>query len=620
MNENLEREELPAENLLKENAKLLKDNEKIKKRLDRVTQQGDRQHKQFEKLNEKLATYIDVIDDHVITVTIDKDKIITNVSTAFSNVFGFKSKEIIGTHIQFLIFKDDYDRLEVEIQDSLEAKQPWRGEIKYKNKSEKLIWTNTIITANYDGDVLYGFTLISEDISKEKELKDLKAKQLSNKDYDQSMLTFMSSKSSALLQRTSNSFSYVLWIIFATVVWSIVWANYAELEELTRGSGKIIPSKQIKKVESFDDAKIERILVGEGDRVKKGQILLTFNNIDNSSTFKQNALRLEELHAKSKRLELESKLIYPKKAFSSDSSNLDILQKEMALYKTDMKQLSLKTSAMSERINQKKSELSEAIKKESNLQKNYTLLGQELKIKEKMAKEKIISEVEYIQLKRQKNDLSQELNQIKNEIIRAKSSINELKQNSEEVILEFQNSTKKEYFDVLSEIAKLSQVRNSLSDQLKRAQIISPVDGTIKKMYVNTIGEVAQVGSTLLEIVPSEDRLMAEVKIAPEDIAYLRINQDAMMKFSAYDFGIYGGIKAKISYISADTILDLEDGQHYYIIYLKLDRDSLGDKSNPLPIKIGMVADVDIIHGKKSVMDYILKPILKAKQTALTEK
>ena len=139
-------------------------------------------------------------------------------------------------------------------------------------------------------------------------------------------------------------------------------------------------------------------------------------------------------------------------------------------------------------------------------------------------------------------------------------------------------------------------------------------------MYVNTIGEVAQVGSTLLEIVPSEDRLMAEVKIAPEDIAYLRINQDAMMKFSAYDFGIYGGIKAKISYISADTILDLEDGQHYYIIYLKLDRDSLGDKSNPLPIKIGMVADVDIIHGKKSVMDYILKPILKAKQTALTEK
>ena len=216
--------------------------------------------------------------------------------------------------------------------------------------------------------------------------------------------------------------------------------------------------------------------------------------------------------------------------------------------------------------------------------------------------------------------MSQELNQIKNEIIRAKSSINELRQNGEEIILEFQNSTKKEYFDVLSEIAKLSQVRNSLSDQLKRAEILSPVDGTIKKMYVNTIGEVAQVGSTLLEIVPSEDRLMAEVKIAPEDIAYLRINQDAMMKFSAYDFGIYGGIKAKISYISADTILDLEDSKHYYIIYLKLDRDSLGDKSNPLPIKVGMVADVDIIHGKKSVMDYILKPILKAKQTALTEK
>jgi len=620
MNENLESKELVSDNLLQENKKLLKDNEKIKKRLDRITQQGDRQHKQFEKLNEKLATYIDVIDDHVIAVTVDKDKNITNVSTAFSNSFGFKSKDVVGSHIEFLIEKDDFEKINVELHDSVASKQPWHGEIKYRNKSDQLIWTNTIITPNFDEDVLYGFTFISEDISKEKELKDLKSRQLSNKNYDQSMLTFMSSKSSALLQRTSNSFSYVLWIIFATVIWSIVWANYAELEELTRGSGKIIPSKQIKKVESFDHAKIEKILVGEGDRVKKGQVLLTFNNIDNSSTFKQNALRLEELNAKSKRLELESKLIYPSKAFSIDSSNLDILQKEMALYKTDMRQLSLKTSAMNEKINQKKSELSEAIKKESNLEKNYTLLGQELKIKEKMAKEKIISEVEYIQLKREKNDLSQELNQIKNEIIRAKSSINELKQNGEELILEFQNSTKKEYFDVLSEIAKLLQVRNSLSDQLKRAQIISPVDGTIKKMYVNTIGEVAQVGSTLLEIVPSEDRLMAEVQIAPEDIAYLRLDQEAMMKFSAYDFGIYGGIKSKIAYISADTILDLEDGKHYYIIYLKLNKDSLGDKSNPLPIKVGMVADVDIIHGKKSVMDYILKPILKAKQTALTEK
>ncbi|NOQ30538.1 MAG: HlyD family type I secretion periplasmic adaptor subunit [Helicobacteraceae bacterium] len=620
MSENIEEQELSTDELIKQNAKLRKENDKVKKRLERVTDQGDRQHKQFEKLNEKLETYIDVMDDHVIAISTDKNKKITTVSTAFSNNFGFKPKEIIGKSLEFLIDKDDLEKIEVELQDVVASKERWHGELKFKSKSEHVIWTETIITPVYDESELDGFTFISEDISQERELKDLKSKQLSKKKYDQSMLEFMSSKSSALLQRTSNSFSYILWIITATILWAIVWANYAELEELTRGSGKILPSEQVKRVESFDNARVSEILVREGDVVKKGQLLLRFNNIENSATLKQNSLRLKELKAKARRLELEANLVQPENAKFLNDIQTDAVHEELVLYRADMLQLNLKTSAMREKIKQKRSELDEAQKKEQHLKNNFTLLKQELSIKEQMAKEKIISEIEYIQLKRQRNDLSQELNKIKNEIIRAKSVVNELGKNIQEVELEFKNRSKKEHHEVLSEIARLDQMHTSLSDQLTRAEILSPVNGTIKKMYVNTIGEVAQAGNPLLEIVPSDESIIAEIKIAPEDIAYIKLDQEAMMKFSSYDFSIYGGIKAKVNYISADTIMSPDDNKEYYMVHLKMQKDYLGTKENPLKIKVGMVADVDIIHGKKSVMDYILKPILKAKQNALTEK
>lgn len=617
---NIDKKALSAEELLQQNEQLQKENEKINKRLERVVQQGDRQHKQFEKLNEKLETYIDVIDDHVISISLDKDRNIITVSTAFSKVFGFKGKELLGSNYEILLHKDDYEKVDVELYDAVASKQPWHGEIRFKNKSDQLVWTNTIITPVYDEEKLSGFTLISEDVSKEKELKELKTKELSKKKYDQNMLEFMSSRSSAILQRTSNSFSYVIWIILATVLFGIIWANYAQLEELTRGTGKIIPSKQVQKIETFDNARVEQILVSEGDKVQKGQLLLKFNNIENSATLNQNSLKLEELQAKVKRLELESRLAPSNSAKILQNSSSPTMMNEWALYNSNLQQINLKTSAIGEKIEQKKSELDEAVKKKSQLEKNYRLLEREVKIKEAMAQEKIISEVEFIQLVRQKNDLAQEINQVKNVMMRARSSISELSQNRQEIELDFVNKARKEYQDVLSEIGKLSQEHHSLDDQMSRTQIFSPVSGTIKKIYVNTIGEVVQAGTALFEIVPSDEKMIAEVKIVPEEIAYLKIGQDAEMKFSAYDFNIYGGIKAKISYISADTILDPQDGKYYYIVRLTMDKDYLGSKEKPLYAKIGMVADVDIIHGKKSVMDYILKPILKAKQKALTEK
>ena len=168
MNGNIDEKELSTDELIKQNLKLTKDNEKSKKRLDRIVQQGDRQHKEFEKLNEQLASYINVIDDHVISINTDKNKNILSVSTAFSNAFGFKEKDVVKEYFKFLLYNQDAQKLEAELHDTIASKIPWHGELRFKNKSDILIWTNTIITPSFDEGEFVGLTFIIEDISKEK--------------------------------------------------------------------------------------------------------------------------------------------------------------------------------------------------------------------------------------------------------------------------------------------------------------------------------------------------------------------------------------------------------------------------------------------------------------------
>ena len=620
MNEN-EIEQQSFEKIEIENLKLKKDYDKAVKRLDRITKQGDRQQKQFEKLNQQLEVYLDVVDDHVISMSLDKDKNIKAVSTVFSNRFGFKEKEIIGKNLRFLLDHDTLGKLNVELLDSVASKLKWIGELKLRNKSDIPVWTETTMTPNFTDNELDGYTVIIEDISKDKALKDLKTAQLESKKYDQSMLEYMSSRSAALLQRTENSFSYVLWTILATVIWLIVWANYAELEERTKGKGKIIPSSRVKKVESYDNSIIKEILVKEGDHVKKGQLLVRFDNMQNNVSFQENALRIKELFGKAQRLEFESEFKENSNIDFFDIKNLNIPAEERDLCIQDMEQLKHKLAGINEQILQKSSEYKDASKKYIFLRNNYNLLKQELDIKRKMEAKRVLSKVEFLQFQREVNNLSQKLSRMKSEIEIYTSTIAQLKQNKKEVILSFRNDALKEYLQLTAEISRLSKNGNSLNNILTRDKVLSPVDGTIKKMYVNTIGEVASAGTIILEVVPDGDRLMVEVMIEPEDIAYIRIDEDAMMKFTAYDFNIYGGIRAKVSYISADTIQDdVKKDKQFYIIYLKMNRDYILHNGKKLPIKVGMTADVDIIHGKKTVMDYILKPILKAKQNALTEK
>jgi len=602
--------------------RLKKENARLSKRLDRITDQGDRQHKQFEKLNEHLQNYIDIIDDHIITVNIDNKLVIRSVSTAFSNAFGFTPDEVLGKEYDFLLHNEDTQRFRIEIVELEATKLPWHGELKHMTKAESFLWTSSIITPVYDEDSkeVVEYTIISKNITEEKQLQELKSSKLSNKEYSQSMLEFMGSKSSALLQRASKNFSYTLWLLLAAITWFLIWANYAEIDELARGSGKIIPSMQIQKVQSTDEGRIEKIFVKEGSFVKKGDLLFKLNDIDSASTFAQNSLRLDELRAKENRLYAQAYNLPFKPDKGLLLKNPQLIEHERSLYLSNVKQHGSKIDAMKEQKIQQENALLEAKEKFRRLHANFNLLDQEIEIKKGLLEDKIISKVEYLQLGRQKNELLLEINTVEKEITKTQSGIAEIRSNIRVAKLEVITQAKRELNDIYPEIERLQKSQTSLWDHVNRTSIYAPVEGTINNVNVTTEGEVVKAGKVLADIVPLEDSLIAEVRVSPSDIAFLKLHQESMVKFSSYDFGIYGGLKGKIVYISADTIVDKSDGRSYYTVHIKTDKNSLGTEEKPLLIKVGMVTDVDILLGKKSVMDYILKPIMKAKHNALSER
>jgi adhesin transport system membrane fusion protein len=438
-------------------------------------------------------------------------------------------------------------------------------------------------------------------------------------DFDAQDLKFMSSLSEAVLQKSPKKSRYLLWLILLAFVWLIIWASQAQVDEITRGEGKVIPFHQLQKVQNLEGGIVSEILVAEGDLVKEGQVLLKINNTTSKSSYEEGKLRLNELKAKALRLEAEAK----GEKFSDlekDLEGLQIqLQYEKSLFATNQEQLKKSLEVLFEQKKQKQNELEELQAKIKQQEVAVKLIEEEVQITKPLVAKGLVSEVEFLKLSRELNALKGELESSKLAIPRVESQIKEFNTKSQEVDLEYKNRAKKELNEVVAEISRINETNEALSDRVKRTSVRSPVNGTVQQILINTIGGVVQPGMDLIEIVPTQDNLLVEAQVKPSDIAFLRPGLDAIVKFSAYDFSIHGGLKGKLTHISADTITN-DKGESYYLVRIKTDKNHLGTESKPLPIMVGMTASVDIVTGKKTVLDYILKPILKAKNNALTER
>jgi adhesin transport system membrane fusion protein len=411
----------------------------------------------------------------------------------------------------------------------------------------------------------------------------------------------------------------ILWVVLVLFVCFIVWASVSEIEEVTRGSGKVIPSSQIQVVQNLEGGILSEILVNVGSMVKKGELLLRIDETRFSSSFQQNRVKYLSYKAKAARLTAEANDTAFEVPEEVMAERPEIGKRERELFESRKREFESSVAILQEQIHQRQRELGELNTKLAELTRTYALLERELEMTKPLVGQGAVSEVDVLHLERQASQMQGEIATIKQTIPKAQSRYQEARLALKEEKLAFFNKAKTELNEVLAQLEEVSASAVALEDRLKRTSVRSPVNGTINRLLVNTVGQVIQPGMDLIEIVPMEDTLLIEAKIKPQDIAFLRPNQEAMVKLTAYDYSIYGGLEANLEHISADSIMD-EQGNSYYLVRLRTKKSYLGTESDPMPIIPGMVASVDILTGKKTILSYLLKPVLRAKYMALRER
>ncbi len=397
----------------------------------------------------------------------------------------------------------------------------------------------------------------------------------------------------------------------------LLWSAIAQLDEVTRGDGKVIPSRQVQVLQSIDGGLVSEILVREGDIVQPNQLLIKIDETRFVSSVKENQAQYLGLVAKAARLKAISEgtpFVPPAEVVKAEPA---IVEQERQFFGARNDELSAAISIAKQQLAQRQQELNEAQAKRAQAVQGYELTSRELTVTRPLINSGAVSEVELLRLERDVSRYRGERDMASAQISRIQAAISEAQRKIEEVELTFRNEAGKELSETVAKLNSLAEGSVALSDRVKQSSIRSPVKGTIKRLLVNTVGGVVQAGKDMIEIVPLEDTLLLEAKVMPRDIAFLRPGQPAMVKFTAYDFSIYGGLEGTLEHIGADTVMD-EKGNAFYIVRVRTNKSGFGDAN--LPIIPGMVAEVDILTGKKSVLAYLMKPVLRAKSVALTER
>ena len=445
------------------------------------------------------------------------------------------------------------------------------------------------------------------------------SKNASQKKFRQKDLDLVTDIRTTILVESPRGGRSLIWLTLILFVCAIYWASISEVEEVTRGLGKVIPSSQIQIIQNLEGGILAETYVNIGDIVDKGQLLMRLDEKRFSAPYKEYRLKYLALIARAARLIAETEITEMILPAELEQENAAIAAREWQLYNSRKEELATTIEILEEKAKQRRQDIAELEEKLTEVTRTYQLLKREIELTEPLVGQGAVSEVELLRLQREASTMLGDIAATKLAKPRVRSQLQEALKEIKEEQLQFSNSAKKELNEVQAELDALSATSVALADRLERTSIRSPVYGTVKQVLVNTVGGVIQPGMDLIEIVPLEDTLLVEAQIKPADIAFLRPEQKATVKFTAYDFTIYGGLEAQLEYISADSVID-EKGNAYYQVNVRTNQNYLLGKEGKMPIIPGMVATVDILTGKKTILSYLLKPILKAKQTALRER
>ena len=452
-------------------------------------------------------------------------------------------------------------------------------------------------------------------------------------------LDYVDDKSSALLLNTPKNARILLWVILLFFVVAVIWAALAKIDKVTVAMGKVIPSAQLQMIQNLEGGLVQKILVKEGEVVHKGQTLLLINDTQFVSDFQSKQSQLSAAQAdsvgmnallntvivdKSKTQDSweQSVVIKPQPLIFSDTfrhNHPDLVVHQENEYGDKLSNLENQLSVVAQQIQQKRQSLLEANSNVSSLVSSLAIAQKEYNMTAPLTTDGVVPEIQLLKLQRQLNQTQQQLNSTRLQVPSLRSAIQEAILQRIDIASKFRANIQTQLNSTSVKIASLSESQVVLKDRVQRTVVVSPVNGTIQRIFVNTIGGVIQPGMNIISIVPAGDQLLIQAKVAPRDIAFLHPGLKAIVKLTAYNFSNYGGLKGIVQTISADTIQD-KKGTSYYQITVKTDRNNLiGSEGQSLPIIPGMTASVDIVTGRRSVLNYLLNPVLKARQTAFRE-
>jgi adhesin transport system membrane fusion protein len=436
----------------------------------------------------------------------------------------------------------------------------------------------------------------------------------------------------AILTETPTAQRLTIWALFALLVSFLIWSYFASLDRVIRGPGKVIPSSQIQMIQSLDGGILQELYVKEGMLVTKAQPLARIDDTRFRSDVAQQTQEVDALRADIIRLRAElgsisiagvkdwraqinieqKKLQFPEDLQTTAATLIERQQDE---YIGRLASLENQVAIQAQQIMQRQQEIRELDSKISTIRSGLTLANRELELTRPLAKKNIVPEVELLKLQRTVNELNGDLRSLRVQIPRTESAMSESILKRRELVLQFRTDARAQLNEKQAKLSQITEAQVGVQDKVSKALITSPVVGTIKTLRINTLGGVVKPGEVLLEIVPTEDKLLVEAKILPKDIGFLHVGLPARVKITAYDFTRYGALEGVVEHISADTTQD-EEGNSFYIVRIRTTDTGI---NSDLPIIPGMQTSVDVIISKRTVLEYMLNPILRAKEMALRE-
>jgi adhesin transport system membrane fusion protein len=400
---------------------------------------------------------------------------------------------------------------------------------------------------------------------------------------------------------------------------ALAWAAFFQIEEIARGDGRVITRSQVQVITNLEGGIISEILVHEGDVVQKDQPLMRIDATRHMAAYREGEQGALGLKAKIARLAAEANRTAFSMPADVQKGNPIVAQNESALYRARQAELSTKTQVLRQQLAQRESELRELQSRTERLAEQLVLVDRELGITAPLVKRGVVSEVELLRLEREQTRTRSDLEQARLSIPRVKASIDEARSKLADAEATFRSQAGAELAQAQAEFSKVSEQIPALEDRATRTLVRAPMHGIIKTIPNKTIGGVVQPGGPMLEMVPVEDTLLIETHLRPADIAFVHVGQRAVVKVSAYDYSIFGALEGKIEHVSADSIVP-QQGEPFYVAHVRTASNAINYFGKKLSISPGMVATVDVITGKRSVLYYLTKPINRVRERALTER